>query len=164
MNKATCVLLGSAVLLSAAVSTIAADFEGTFHKSGTAKAMPVGDGIVVLMFDEYGYITADDNSGPFHNASCHCVGTAHVVNGTGKATGECTVTDPAGDQYAISWESTEFSPGKRIIGKANLLGGTGKFQNMTGGGPWESSVNEVRPVADGTYQGWSKLHFKYSTR
>jgi hypothetical protein len=149
--------LGSIQVASAADGK----FEGVFHKSGTAKAMPVGDDIVVLAFDEYGYITSDDNAGPFNNVSCRCVGTAQVMNGSGKAKGQCVVMDPTGDQYAISWEFTEFTPGKRIVGKAAFIGGTGKFKGITGGGPWESSVNEVRPVADGTYQGWSKLHFTY---
>ena len=56
MNKNIARLLASGLFISVTHIASAADgtFNGVFHKSGTAKAMPVGDDIVVLAFDEYG--------------------------------------------------------------------------------------------------------------
>ena len=70
--------------------------------------------------------------------------------------------DPAGDQFVLEWETTGAVLGKRIVGSSVLLGGTGKFKGIAGTMQFESSTTEVRPIADGTYQGWSKLKYDYT--
>jgi hypothetical protein len=134
---------------------------GTWHKTGTLNVYPVGSDILVILGNEVGYQTSDTGEGPFHNMSGRCVFTGQTIKGAGNFAGRCFLMDPAGDQFIMQWETTEAILGKRITGKSILLGGTGKFTGITGTNEWEASTTEVRPIADGTYQGWSKMKYEY---
>jgi hypothetical protein len=134
---------------------------GMWYKSGTFKALPAGDQIVILVIDESGMVVADRADSPLNNNSGHCVGLGRFLNSIGHFAGNCLFVDPKGDQFILDWDSTDYKMGEVPKGSVKFLGGTGKFKGMTGTGEWQASTNEVHAVADGTYQGWSKLQWHY---
>lgn len=80
-----------------------------------------------------GVILADDPASVFHLAAQDCSGTT-VIGADGKVmfgSGSCNAVDRDGDTWAI-WYSN--SAAGRIW---NVIGGTGKYANLTGGGTTE---------------------------
>ncbi|MDH3667212.1 MAG: hypothetical protein OEN23_09825 [Paracoccaceae bacterium] len=77
-----------------------------------------------------GVVLADDAKSALHGASQTCQG-ANVVGADGGAItghGVCDAVDADGDTWSI-WYAND-AGGRRW----GIIGGTGKFQNMTGGG------------------------------
>ncbi len=136
-------------------------WSGMYYKSGTVKALPIGDQIVILVIDESGMVAADSADSPLNNNSLRCVGTGRFLKSIGHFAGQCMFVDPAGDQFIIDWNSVDFKLGEAPRGPVTFLGGTGKFKGITGTGEWEANGSEIRSVTEGTYQGWSKLKYYY---
>ncbi len=98
-----------------------------------------------------GVIIADDASVPFHMASQNCMNAA-VLNADGSAagaSGHCTAMDGDGDTWSLWWRGEGEGEGSAW----QIIGGTGKFAGMTGGG----TTTTLHQAADGrtviTWQG-----------
>ena len=67
--------------------------------------------------------------------------------GSGEAIGEgrCIVTGTSGDRVFAAWECVGIAT-IGCIGKFDLTAGTGRFQGVTGGGPFilRSAIGELR--------------------
>lgn len=128
-------VLGAGAIVAAATSPVAAaDYKG----SGTATyvttdsdTVSFAGGAVKQRFRLKGVIVADDPTNPIHLSAHDCGGS--VVVGTDGApvngAGYCEATDKDGDVWWLSWSDYD--------GNGNpwtILGGTGKYEGMTGGG------------------------------
>lgn len=99
--------------------------------SGTAVYVPLStetvdlpDGRTLTRVRFSGYVLSDDATNPFRDTSQKCMGTAigDVMNGY------CDAMDADGDMYWFSWHNGPDGNTWRLIG------GTGKFADMSGGG------------------------------
>ena len=81
------------------------------------------------------------------------------MKGVYKDAGLCEYTRPNGDKVYMTFKNDgEF--GKPSKGSTTIIGGTGEVKNITGDGEFVS--NQVRPAAEGTFQGYlnAKYHWK----
>ena len=97
----------------------------------------LADGRSLLRTSNSGVYVADDPTGPFHLATQDCRGT--VVIGTDDSPpinrGYCDCVDADGDVWWISYTNN------LDTGSWRILGGTGKFAGMEGGGSTEFLLN-----------------------
>jgi len=81
-----------------------------------------------------GYVMTDDPANPFHLMAQDCAGT-NLVDADGtlvRGSGYCAARDTDGDMYWIwYWNSPSGS-------EWGLMGGTGKFEGIAGGGTSEA--------------------------
>ena len=123
------------------------NLSGTHSFSGTFKATKIGEDFLLVTSENMGLIVSDSGAGPFNDLSGRCVSQVLYVKGVGRNQGHCVYVDRAGDQWLLEFEA----PAQKL--------GTGKFAGVRGEG--EYAYTNLRPVADGTYQGYSKFKGHY---
>ena len=153
------------VLVIAFAATVEAQIpkEGTYSVtdsfSGTFKALRMGQERVQITYEVMGVSLSDTGEGLFHNMSWRCIGTLHAVKGEyNDDNGSCVIIRPDGDQYFLTYKATGKLGG---IGKgtSTIVGGTGKLVGIQGSS--EFTRFSVRPVAEGTIQGYEKAKGQY---
>src|SRR5438094_5136682 len=136
------------------------DLSGTHSMSGTFKATKIGDDFLLVTSESMGFIVSDSGAGPFNDLSGRCVSQVLYVKGVGRNRGHCVYLDRGGDQWLLEFEASAQKLGATTVnGTAKYLGGTGKFAGVRGEG--EYTYTPMRPVAEGTYQGYSKFKGHY---
>jgi hypothetical protein len=136
------------------------DVSGTQSVSGTFKAAKIGDDFFLATGENMGVLVSDSGAGPFSDLSGRCVAQVLYVKGVGRDQGHCVYMDRAGDQFVTEFEAPAAKLGAPAEnGTYKYLGGTGKFAGLTGQGEWV--FTRMRPVAEGTYQGYVKIKGHY---
>ena len=136
------------------------DLSGTHSMSGTFKATKIGEDFLLVTGESMGLIVSDSGAGPFNDLSGRCVSQVLYVKGVGRNQGHCVFMDRAGDQWLLAFEAPAQKLGAATPnGTVKYLGGTGKFAGVRGEG--EYAYTNLRPFADGTYQGYSKFKGHY---
>lgn len=165
MKKIIIALIMGLVLLAA----FALDAEAQIPKEGTVsatasfsatfKALPMGQERVQITYEVMGIATSDTGEGLLHNASFRCLGALHAVKGDYNDDGGfCVYTRPDGDQVFQTYKAT----GKMGVsgkGTATFVGGTGKLTGIQGSS--EFTRFNVRPAAEGTFQGYQRAKGQY---
>lgn len=113
--------------------------------SGTAVYIPqsvetveLPDGNTLTRIRSSGYVMSDDAANPFRDSGQTCMGS-----GIGeRMRGYCDAIDADGDMYWIAWNNGPDSSAW------HLIGGTGKFAGMSGGG----TSTAYPPSAEGQYR------------
>ena len=164
MKKTVLVLILGIVLLTVFGTEAKAQIpkEGTgsmtFVYSATFKALPMGQERLQMTYENMGVIIGDTSNVLFHNVSVRCLGALHAVKGESNNNGFCVGTRPDGDQIFWTYQST----GKLGVGgkgTSTLVGGTGKLTGIQGSSEYTDFV--VRPAAEGTFQGYSRIKGQY---
>jgi hypothetical protein len=165
MKKTLLVLILSIVLLVAFGTGTNAQIpkEGTFsdtwYCSGTFKALPMGQERLQMTYEVMGVIIGDTSEDLFHNASFRCLGGRHAVKGEyNDESGFCVVIRPDGDQMFLTYKATG-KAGVAAKETQTIVGGTGKLAGIQGNA--EYTRGRVRPVAEGTFQGYQKGKGQY---
>ena len=131
----------------------------TWAYSGTFKALPMGQERLQMTYEVMGVIIGDTSEDLFHNASFRCLGGRHAVKGEyNDESGFCVVIRPDGDQMFLTYKGA----GKMgVWGKETqtIVGGTGKLAGIQGNA--EYTRFRIRPVAEGTFQGYQKGKGQY---
>jgi hypothetical protein len=113
--------------------------KGNLYLTGKDQAMFVG-GLSGVMF-------VQDGKGALNAAQIVCPGMIDVNLESGEAHGEgrCIITGAAGDRVFAAWECVGIATAG-CIGKFDLTAGTGRFEGVTGGGPFalRSAISELR--------------------
>ena len=148
MNCITTALAASLLAVTAA-SASAADFP----KSGSTKGTTY---LIETFVDELegwqaewqpyinvsvGVIRDEKEGGPFDKNFMRCVAQQAMVAGKSSLGGSCTETDKDGDMIFIAYGAGEFT----------FVGGTGKYQGITGGG-----TNKVETIHEGK-KNWAGI-------
>lgn len=126
---------------------------GVFYFAGTYKAMVVGRTLIHFNYEVFGLEGIGPKTSPFFHASARCLGYVYYTDykkRTYQSSGTCAYTRPDGDKIITRMSCV--GKGGRGDGKWTIVGGTGKFKGMTGGGTF-LRVN-TRPAARGTFQGY----------
>jgi hypothetical protein len=128
--------------------------------SASLKVVAMGQERTSYSFELIGVIIGDSPDSIVHNASFRCVGVNHIVKGAVESSGFCVYFRPDGDRiFGTTRASGIF--GKEVKRVWELVGGTGKFIGITGGGESTQSSG-VPPAAEGTTQGYTKMSGRYS--
>jgi hypothetical protein len=163
-------VLSLALLVAFGQSLMAGELpkEGTFSVKIVAdatyralKAVTTGEERLQFNHEGHGVTLNDAGEGFLHDASFHAMGAFHTVNGVYDEAGDrgfFVLFDTDGDQVLLTY----VSHGSLAATKATfkLVGGTGKYNGITGGGEW--TWKSVTPAAEGTFQGYisAKGHYK----
>jgi hypothetical protein len=164
MKKMTfALLLGLIVLVafSSAQAQIPKEFTGTGISaySGTFKTVAMGQERVQMTYELLGAVISDSGEGVHHNVSVRCVGSISAIKGVYEdSNGFCVQTRPDGDQIFVTIKSSG-TLGRGSKGTYTLVGGTGKMTGIQGGG--ESTDFTLRPAAEGTFQGYTRVKGQY---
>ena len=162
-------ILSLALLVAFGQSLMAGELpkEGTFSVKIVAdatyralKAVTTGEERLQFNHEGHGVTLNDAGEGFLHDASFHAMGAFHAVNGVmeGGDRGFFVFFDTDGDQVFLTYLSQGSLAATTATFK--LVGGTGKYIGITGGGEWK--WKSVTPVAEGTFQGYisAKGHYK----
>jgi len=131
----------------------------TWAYSGTYKVLQMGQERLQMNYEVMGVIIGDTAEDLLHNSSFHCTGTRHVVKGEfNDENGFCVCKRPDGDQLFLTYKGA----GKMGVGGKEtqiIVGGTGKLAGIQGSA--EYIRFPIRPIAEGTFQGYQKGKGQY---
>lgn len=130
--------------------------EGTFRLrlawSGSVEALiPAGRDAQAFVYQFLGVATNQAGEGFLHNASMRCIGFGHAQDGAEQNHGNCVYTDPDGHRMFADWQDE--GTAQKAEGSGNLLGGTGKYQGITGSYGYARIA--LPRAAAGTFQGYT---------
>jgi hypothetical protein len=167
MKKAVLALiLGIALLVAFGMEAKAqipkeGTISNTWAYSGTYKALPMGKERLQMTYEVMGVIIGGTSEDLFHNASFRCLGGRHAVKGEyNDESGFCVCTRPDGDQMFLTYKATG-KPGVAAKETQTIVGGTGKLAGIQGNAEYTRFSFSVRPVAEGTFQGYEKGKGQY---
>lgn len=123
-----------------AIVTAPAPAADLFPKSGQAKlaAYTVCRSLAIIDMDKVGSQSSADCQGivkslegasPLDNMAIHCLEESRARVEGYKFDGTCVQSDGDGDRIFLTYEGPESGP-------VAILGGTGKYQGLTGDGDW----------------------------
>ena len=130
----------------------------TFYYSATFKALPMGQERLQMTYENMGQIIGDGGNELLHNTSVRCLGALHAVKGETNNSGFCVGTRPDGDKVFWTYQSTgKLGAGGK--GTSTIVGGTGKLSGIQGSSDYTDYP--LRPAAEGTFQGHSRIKGQY---
>lgn len=121
--------------------------------TGTSKTIVRGKGDIAMSLETHGTYLRDNEDSPFYLTSFHCVGAGTVVNGKREITTFCEITDKDGDKA--------FSENRPGVG-LRFVGGTGKFEGITGGTTGGSLLGRWAAPEKGHFAGCARGDYKYT--
>ena len=132
--------------------------EGIF--AGTLTMLDAGKGNLAITYDGVMGIKALDGTTFGDRATWHCVGGLTALGGKfDNEHGICKWQFPDGDTAFSTYEGVG-ALGKQVNGKWRFIGGTGKYENISGEGVFFRQ--SVRGAKDGTAQAYNKSTGTYS--
>ncbi|WP_089277356.1 hypothetical protein [Antarctobacter heliothermus] len=112
---------------------------GVGHGSSTAVAMPASESLIVVhVTSSYDRFDTEDADNPFASATGPCFGAILVDKGVVSGEGLCHYTDANDDVAVIKWMANGMSAEGRTLGDWMVLGGTGRWASITGGGAFDA--------------------------
>jgi hypothetical protein len=143
-----------AVVMTMALGGGAAWGEDTFthvYITETTETVDLGNDVTVDVFENHGFIVADDPANRLHMANQDCYGTGVGTAEAGESAGYCTLVPTSGDGGLwISWQ------GDQAGGTWTVLRSTGSLQGASGSGTFGPSGQ----WPDGKGRNWVKGTFK----
>ena len=121
------------------VSAAAFDAKGTGTGTSMNEAVPIHDGLVLVkvssMYDGFETDMADN---ALATAKGPCFGTMIIDKGAVSGGGACNYTGADGEAIVISWTPSGFNDEGRTLGTWEVIGGTGKWMEASGGGDFNA--------------------------
>ena len=159
MLKKSMALILTLLILATAGPVVAEEMarEGTSsgraYWTGTFTVLPMGKELVQMNYEGYAVVVSDNGKGLFHNATAHVVGGMLIKKGLYENdSGLISYTRPDGDQIFATYKCSG-TAGKSAKGTATIVGGTGKFVDITGTS--EFTRHSLRPPAKGAFGSFS---------
>jgi hypothetical protein len=166
MKVLAMVLLSTAIVLSVPTSTPAqVSKEGGIsglapYSTTSLKSISMGQERSTHAYETVGVVIGDSPDSILHNASFRCVGAIHIVKGVVEDSGFCVYRRPDGDRiFSTTRANGPMGPGTKRVW--TLVGGTGKFVSITGGGE-STSASGIRPAIEGIAQNYTKMNGRYT--
>ena len=121
--------------------------------TGTFDILPMGKELVQMNYNGYGIAVSDTGKGLLHNATAHVVGGLLGVKGVYENdSGLICYTRTDGDQVFLTYKCSG-TMGKSAKGIATIVGGTGKFEGITG--TIEFTRHSLRAPTKGAFGSFS---------
>jgi len=140
MKNPLLLILGGLLFLSVSFNASA---DGHLPKSGTISwvtgwhmesidVAPQIGGYALGSFAVRGATFNDNGSGPLHEGRAFCVGSYIVTPDGATNKGNCAFGDQDGDRIFTTWTGNAATN----QGVNTIMSGTGKYEGITGSGPW----------------------------
>jgi len=139
-------ITGFAVLIATLIIAPLGMYAQEYSDSGDVVYFPTSletvelpNGMIAVESKTSGYVLAADTESPFHLVAQTCSGTSllDADNNLLRASGYCAGRDRDGDMYWMSYWNDEDG------GEWTLLGGSGKFEGLSGGGTSHSIAQDA---------------------
>ena len=127
--------------------------DGSISTEDSSEMMPVDDAHIIIRSNNMGTISLKDDSHPMHGATGSCSGTMLMAKGNLTGSGYCTYKDSSGDSSIVLFTATAMNDKGGTSGTWEMLGGTGKYADSTGGGSYNAIPNEDRTASVNTITG-----------
>ena len=116
---------------------------------------PIDKENLAFTYENFGVRVSDDKKSPFHGMSTHNIGIMYFQNGVGRLRGYIYNVDKDGDKVVMELTEEGIKMGSNpISGKAEIVGGTGKFKGIQGSSEYTRTM--MQPAAEGTHQAISR--------
>ena len=99
--------------------------------------LPIADKLGQAHGDGRGVTFNDKGTGPLHLGPLDCTFASFITKDTGKNKGYCAFGDVDGDRLFTEFTGTFSLTDGHSQGMNDVVGGTGKYAGITGGGPWK---------------------------
>jgi hypothetical protein len=145
-------LVVAAPLFAVALPAAAADlpkegrFDFNYCMAGKTDYTELKSGLATGMFEGWAATYANGGTRAFDRQGSRCVGVYEIIDGKYRDYGVCTQVDADGDKWLMRFET-----GGDMGGKWVVVGGSGKYDGMTGSATYVP-VGEIPPgAAPGIY-------------
>lgn len=126
---------------------------GKVYWTGTFKVLAMGKAMAQMNYEAYGVNVSDTGKGLLHLASGHVLGAMFLIKGVYENdSGIIHYTRTDGDEIFLRY-NTSGTMVKGAKGTATIVGGTGKFEGITGTA--EFTRISLRPPEDGHFASFS---------
>ena len=116
------------------VSAAAFDAKGTGTGTSMNEAVSMHEGLVLVKVSSiYDGFETDMANNVLATAKGPCFGTMNIDEGAVSGGRACNYTDAEGEAMVISWTPSGISDEGRTIGTREVIGGTGKWPDASGG-------------------------------
>lgn len=150
---ATAVALAASTLLGA--TPVAAelpkegDFSATYCFAGNLAMLAQSKTDLAFSFELTGPVRGETSGSLLDMTSVQCVGLGEVRNGKSSGIHQCHFMDQDGDKIFARFET------ERTKATFELLGGSGKYEGISGGGETEP-LGRFPKIKEGTFQGCTR--------
>lgn len=167
IGKAAFLVSACSIAVGFAGPALAADYEisSTFVYQVEGDIYTLGDVRVVAIGETSGIVIPSGTEGPMAGYTKQVC--PQFIDFFAENIGFCTVTTPEGDEYysqivTVPLPQDEWLPGATGAnhGEFTYLGGTGRFEGLTGGGTFTS--HNFGPMSNGRFVGFSEITGTYS--
>ena len=150
-------LIAAACLAAATAGTQAGEtFDAGGVGKGTNKSSVVmvreGHMLMNSISTYTGYEAADAKS-PMNGMTGTCRGAIEFKIPSATGQGHCEFTDKSGDKQISTWVATGVAKGGALTGTWTVVGGTGRYQNASGGGTFHSLTDRKAGTFVNTVKG-----------
>jgi hypothetical protein len=139
--------------------------EGRFfaHNVQTIQELDTADGMKAYINEAFVFLVGNPPGDLFQGMAERCLGYGRYSAESGAAyeIGRCTRIDDDKDQVFVDYEVSVTGPHDANPGKLNIIGGTGKYKNITGTMVFTPEVwpplSKTDTMWAGTYKGEYKI-------
>ena len=146
----------AAGLLAAAATAQAGTFPSGGVGTGTSRTVveTLGEGHMVMdVHDDYSEFSMENEGNPMSGMSGVCTGSVTVEAGAVTGAGSCEFTDTDGETALIDWTADGMAEDGAIMGQWMTAGGTGKWNDATGGGTFVNQADDLSGFVRNTIDG-----------
>ena len=122
---------GTAVLADSGTINYHSGLHCPFNVATTPEGITIGTGTCT------GVTYNDNGSGPLHMGAAQCHYSFYVNNGDARNKGYCFWSDADGDRIFTDFHGDPSANNGGGEGVNVLAGGTGKYEGISGSGPWK---------------------------
>lgn len=140
--------------------TAGAEAAETYNAGGVAKGKNqttieiVSEGHMLMhTVSTYGSFQATDSGSPYDGMTGKCWGAVEIKVPGASGGGNCAFTNASGDKNFNSWSVKGLGKDGALLGTWTVLGGTGKYQNASGGGTFNSLADRNTGMFVNTIEG-----------
>ena len=128
-----------------AVGTVGAHAGETYNAGGVAKGTNqttievVSEGHMLMhTVSTYESLETTDANSPYNGMTGKCWGAVEIKVPGASGAGNCAFVNAAGEKNFTAWTVKGLGKDGALVGTWAALGGTGKYQNASGGGTFSS--------------------------
>lgn len=154
MKKTLMIAACLAVACVPAFATEIVNVGGLGKGTNKSSVVMVGEGHMLMnSITMYESFESADPKSPFNGMTGQCWGAIEIKVPSASGRGHCEFTDKSGDKNYNTWVATGLAKDGALLGNWTVIGGTGKYQNATGGGKFNSRTDRKAGTFENKVEG-----------